>query len=522
MTMPLLDAARISRLQAEFRQSMRMLLLELCRDIERHYEDLADRLAIPVDYFGFLGQTLDRAVYSNWKVVGWIEALNDLVYFLDLLVQIRREPDQRSFAEQLFAECEEKFFENSYLGELFPLGRAQSRGLTGRLLRLCRRLSMEVTQESLFFDPRRALDWMNRHGRRSWAVSARLESSFERAEQPYTVPVGIDGSALIAPASIRRTIRRPSRPVAFLLQGNEIALRAGRSFPLCGSRGTAMHWHWPWRGATMAFAAPSGCVTVGPTLHYGKNRQPRTLSVTDAKQIARIGRAWRVIELAWPEGHELLKLLTSRVIPLHAPGVVSFSYRHRPGLSFVNCFDRDNLDLIDDLIHENSHHHLNLLLRKHLLYHGDRNQQIFYSPWRRSLRPIRGILHAAFTFTMGALLFARLSAWAETARGKIQWRKSGLTERHLVRARFRCLEEIESVRYSLHDLEYAGRHLKWLTSSGARLVKRLEDAIMNAEQQMSRHRRAVLASSYGSLLRRHVSELRHARRAYGPMTLDQA
>ena len=520
--MPLLDAAEISRLQVEFRQSMRALLLGLCRDVERLYADLAERLDLPVDYFRYLAQTLDRTVYSNWKVVGWIEALNDLVYFLDLLAQIRQERDQRSFAAQLFAECEEKFFENSYLDELFPRGRAQSQGLEGRLQWLCMRLSIEITQESLFFDPRRALEWMNRQVRRSWAVSARLESSFERAEEPYTVPVGIDGSALIASASIRRAIGRPSRRLSFLLQDNEIALHAGRSFPLGRWQATAMHWYWPCREATVVVAARSGCVSVGPTLRYGKNRQPKDLVATDAKQILRIGRAWRAIELAWPEGHALLKLLTSRVIPLDAPGVVSFSYRHRPGLSFVNCFDRDNLDLIDDLIHENSHHHLNLLLRKHVLYHGDRNQQIFYSPWRRSLRPIRGILHAAFTFTMGARLFARLSAWAETREGKTEWRNAGLTARHLVRARFRGLEEIESVRYSLHDLEYAGRHLKWITSSGARLVKQLEDAIMNAEQQISRHRRAVLASSYGSLLRRHVSELRDARRAYGPMTLDQA
>ena len=283
-----------------------------------------------------------------------------------------------------------------------------------------------------------------------------------------------------------------------------------------------MHWHWPRRGATDAVVASSGSLTVGPTLRYGKTRQPKALSATENKQIARLGRAWQTIELAWPEGHALLRLFTSRVIPLKAPGVVSFSYRHRPGLSFINCFDRDNLDLIDDLIHENSHHHLNLLLRKHVLYHGDRNQLIFYSPWRRNLRPIRGILHATFTFTMGALLFARLSAWAETAQGKRQWRNAGLTARHLLRARFRCLEEIESVRYSLCDLEYAGRHLKWLTASGTRLVKHLEEVIAKSEQHISRHRRTVLASLYGPSLRRHVSELRQARHTYGPMRLDQA
>ena len=282
-----------------------------------------------------------------------------------------------------------------------------------------------------------------------------------------------------------------------------------------------MHWHWPRREAIDSVAVPSGSLTVGPTLRYGKARQPKALSATETKQIARLGRAWQTIELAWPEGHALLKLLTSRVVPLKAPGVVSFSYRHRPGLSFVNCFDRDNLDLIDDLIHENSHHHLNLLLRKYVLYHGDRNQQIFYSPWRRSLRPLRGILHATFTFTMGALLFARLSAWAETRRGKVQWRQAGLSARQLARARFRCLEEIESVRYSLLDLQYA-RQLKWITNAGQCLAKQLEAAIVSAERHMSRHRKAVLASPFGPSLRRHVADLRQARQTYGPMSLDQA
>ncbi|HKY70535.1 MAG TPA: HEXXH motif-containing putative peptide modification protein [Nitrospira sp.] len=520
--MSLFDAQALTRLQTEFRRSMRNLLLGLCRDIERHYADVAARLDLPVDYFRFLAHHLDGAAYSNWKVVGWIESLNDLVYFLDLLAQVRNDRDQRGFAEQLFAECEQNFFENSYLEELFPLERAQARGLAGRLQRLCRRLALEVTQESLFFDPGWALEWMRRHGRLSWFVPGRLEASFERAEQAFTVPIGIDGDMLMAPAAARRAVGRPRRRLTFRLTDDEIALRSGRTFPLCNRRGATMHWQWRRKEARVAATAASGTVTIGPTLHYGKNRQPKSLSNTGATQVARIARAWRTIRRAWPEGHALLELLTSRIIPLKASGVVSFSYRHRPGLSFVNSFERDNLDLIDDLIHENSHHHLNLLLRKHSLYHGDRNQQIFYSPWRKTLRPVRGILHAAFTFTMGALLFARLSAWAETAQGKVQWREAGLTGRDLVRARFRCLEEIESVRYSLRDLEYAGRHLKWITVPGARLVKQLEEAIMKAEHQMVRHRRTVLASPFGANLRKHMSELQQARQAYGPMRIDQA
>src|SRR5262245_12119963 len=148
--MSLLDAAALGRLQGEFRHSMRTLLLALCRDLDRHYAQLAARLELPVDFFRFLAHTLDRTAYSNWKLVGWIEALNDLVYFLDLLTQIRRERDQRGFAEQLFAECEVHFFENSYLDELFPRGKAQSRGLAGRMEWLCKRLALDITQEAIF------------------------------------------------------------------------------------------------------------------------------------------------------------------------------------------------------------------------------------------------------------------------------------------------------------------------------------------------------------------------------------
>jgi len=262
-------------------------------------------------------------------------------------------------------------------------------------------------------------------------------------------------------------------------------------------------------------------ITVGPTLVYGKDRQPRTVASTSADQVERIKQAWTTVQEAWPEGQEVLALLTTRIIPLKAKGVVSFSYRHRPGLSFINCFDRDNLDLIDDLIHENSHHHLNLLLRKQILYHGDRNQQIFYSPWRRSLRPLRGILHAVFTFTMGAMLFERLSTWASGRGGSARWKQAGLTSRDLQRARFRCLEEVASVRYSIQDLEYAGRHLKWLTGSGQRLVMQLAESIEQVERNIAPHRQAALASKFGPALRRHIKELQQARQTYGPVRLGK-
>ena len=334
---------------------------------------------------------------------------------------------------------------------------------------------------------------------------------------------GMGGDGYEAPPLVKRALKESSGQATILVRPRELSLKIGRTMtPLCTMRGNRLEWSWTHRPPVVAMETRSGAITVGPTLVYGKDRQPRTVASTSADQVKRIKQAWTIVQEAWPEGHEVLALLTARIIPLKAKGVVSFSYRHRPGLSFINCFDRDNLDLIDDLIHENSHHHLNLLLRKQILYHGDRNQQIFYSPWRRSLRPLRGILHAAFTFTMGAMLFERLSTWASGLGGLARWKGVGLTSGDLQRARFRCLEEVESVRYSIQDLEYASWHLKWLTGSGQRLIKQLAETIEQVEQNIAPHRKAVLASKFGPALRKHVKELQQARQTYGPVRLSKA
>ena len=130
--MPLLDVPLLVRLQEEFCLSMKRLLSDLCLDLESQYADVAKSLTLPVAYFRFLSQALERDGYAQWQVVGWIEALNDLVYFIDLFKQVRDEQSPREFAAELYAECEEKFFENSYLDDLFPRGVSQASGLERR------------------------------------------------------------------------------------------------------------------------------------------------------------------------------------------------------------------------------------------------------------------------------------------------------------------------------------------------------------------------------------------------------
>ncbi len=518
--MLLLDSQRLAQLRDEFRLSMRRLFVDLCREMHAHHADLAGEFGLPTGFFDRLHSSLQPKAYSNWKVVGWIETLNDLVYLLDVHCQLKREQDRPEFAAQLLSECQEKFFEHGYLDDLFPTGRPQARGLETRLFTLCRRLAQELTQEALWFDPALSDTWRRQRG---GDVRGILKDNFEKAELSGTISVGIDGAWCAAPPRVQRAIGRAEGRAVFLVESAGISVKVGTTVSsVWAGWGGSGQWQWAHHAPAVAIDDEYAPLTVGPTLVYGRNRQPRTVKPTKQRQIARITRAWQTIRLAWPEGHAVLTLLTSRIIPLRAKGVVSFSYRHRPGLSFINCFDRGNLDLIDDLIHENSHHHLNLLLRKHVMYHGDHNQQIFYSPWRRSLRPLRGILHATFTFTMGALLFQRLSSWGSGRGGAARWKQAGLTQRDLQRARFRCLEEVESVRYSLQDLHYADRHLGWLTGSGRRLVGLLTDTIDQVEGESERIKHEVEHSQFGPSLRKHIKELQQARRIYGPIRLSKA
>ncbi len=520
--MPLLDAHLLTRLTDEFRLSTRRLLQDLCGELQADYSALAARLRLPIGLFEMLNRTLKVEAYSNWKGVGWIETLNDLVYFLDILQQWGREPHRREFTDQLFAECRKKFFEHGYSNDLFPSGRPSVQGFEKRLTQLCEGLASEVTQEALFFNPALAVQWHRQSGCNQWEIPGTLDADFERAHVAGAISIGTGDEWLEAPQDIRRAMKPLSGRAMFLVETDGIRVKVGRGTVSLWTGMEQGKWCWKLCREAVALEMVRGPVTVGPTLVYGKDREPKTVVSTEQPHVERIAQSWRTIQAAWPDGHAILELLTSRIVPLRATGVVSFSYRHRPGLSFINCFDRDNLDLIDDLIHENSHHHLNLLLRKYVLYHGDHNQQIFYSPWRRSLRPLRGILHATFTFTMGAMLFARLSSWASARGGTTQWRKAGLTQLDLQRAKCRCLEEVESVRYSLQDLHYADRHLGWLTASGRRLVNELKEAIDQVEHDIEPFKSDVLRSKFGPDLRRHIAKLKKARMDYGPMRLREA
>ena len=206
--MRLLDVPLLVRLQEEFCLSMKRLLSDLCRDLESQYAGVAKSFALPVSYFRFLSQALERDVYAHWKVVGWVEALNDLVYFIDLLKQVRDERSPREFAAELYAECEEKFFENSYLDDLFPRGVSQASGLERRLNELCVRLTQELTQESLCLVPGLPMLWCASSKIPLWAIEGHLGHNVERAELFGTMAMGVEGDMYEVPPSVKRVLKQ--------------------------------------------------------------------------------------------------------------------------------------------------------------------------------------------------------------------------------------------------------------------------------------------------------------------------
>ena len=162
---------------------------------------------------------------------------------------------------------------------------------------------------------------------------------------------------------------------------------------------------------------------------------------TPRHKIDQMKKAEIELSLNWKYGYMLYKTLTKSVVIVSSPDLVSYSHFTELGISYINVIDRDLFDSVDDLIHENSHHHLNLILKKYKLIKPNNDEIVFYSPWRQSLRNIYAILHSVFTFSYGAMLFENILI-----------NPTPFMRLHYERTAFRLLEETIMLKYSLTDL----------------------------------------------------------------------
>jgi len=182
----------------------------------------------------------------------------------------------------------------------------------------------------------------------------------------------------------------------------------------------------------------------------------------------RLGRAMTLLKLAWEEGHAEVLAHTRVVVPLVEKGTVSFSLPERPGVSYINFHGKTIVDLADDLLHESAHHRLHGLEEIGGALDRDDGEPRYRSPWRRSIRPLHGILHAAYTFTWRAELLRRLHVLALSGKAPcavpLSWLSSEIDF------------EIGSLRYSLASLADARRR-GLLTPAGESLRRAIASRV---------------------------------------------
>jgi HEXXH motif-containing protein len=123
----------------------------------------------------------------------------------------------------------------------------------------------------------------------------------------------------------------------------------------------------------------------------------------------RLGEAMALVREAWQDAWRDIQIHTRVLVPVEERGVVSYSLPERPGTSYVNVEGKSRIDLADDLLHETAHHRLHSLEELSPLERKGVDAH-YFSPWRRQVRPLHGILHATYTFTFRAQLFRRLQA----------------------------------------------------------------------------------------------------------------
>ncbi len=152
--------------------------------------------------------------------------------------------------------------------------------------------------------------------------------------------------------------------------------------------------------------AGSGIVLGRPVVSTprGLRVPPRARAGTGSRRLA---AALELLDRAWPEAREAVERHTRVIVPLTEANTVSFSMPSRPGVSYINLTGKSLVDLADDLLHETAHHMLHVIEASGALVNDD-GEPRYVSPWRRSPRPVRGILHATWTFGFRAGLLSRL------------------------------------------------------------------------------------------------------------------
>lgn len=235
------------------------------------------------------------------------------------------------------------------------------------------------------------------------------------------------------------------------------------------------------------------------TLHLeGKELGLMTSTLKEMKDFShKIEIALKVIRKFSPSSWERFVAFTDIIIPIRQSEFVSYSHQELPGVSMINLYNRDFVDLMDDLLHENGHHHLNHYLNTGKLI-DEPAENIYYSPWRRTLRPLRGIFHAYFTFFWAFKLFSDLASAKD--QDSI-WYLFSVREKEKIF--WRAVEEFYMLEFSFQDL-------KWAHTQGL-INKRGWDLILGQRKELQRMKKKI--PLWERKIKAHKAELKNLKLA---------
>ena len=215
------------------------------------------------------------------------------------------------------------------------------------------------------------------------------------------------------------------------------------------------------------------------TLHLeGKELILLTSSLKEMKVFStRIEAAVKIIKKFSPDSWDRFAAFTEVILPIKQEELVSYSHQELPGTSMINMYHRDFVDLLDDLLHENGHHHLNYYLNLDTLIQ-EPIDCIYYSPWRRTLRPLRGIYHAYFTFFWAFKLFSDL---ANSKELDSIWYQFSVEEKEKIF--WRAIEEFHMLEYSFQDIQWAKKQ-GLISDLGWDLVKEQRACVVKLKKKI--------------------------------------
>lgn len=155
---------------------------------------------------------------------------------------------------------------------------------------------------------------------------------------------------------------------------------------------------------------PPGCAVPGsPFLEAG-----------DAAVVGHFTRAMEILRDCAPLPFGEVQTNTTVVVPIRTPYATGFTVDSCRGAVFVTP-EESLIDTIDHLVHESAHNKLHTIedLNRLLQPMG---AQRFASPWRTDPRPMSGLVHGAYVFTLVGFALAQIANHLEQAAAAIRHR----------------------------------------------------------------------------------------------------